>query len=242
MIKSIEPSKARIIFFDLEFYVPIQNRKESGFNYNPAIEGNLLLGGSFYSSSPTKDLLPEKTFNQNKLKHFWLWQHNGEKHLLESIYKHLREIEAQIYRHFQGVVSPVVCGIGISNSDLPVLFHLFSKHEIDTPANLFEFQNLLRVIDLSQLSIGLFNKKDAFLYPKTKNEILSKCLRGKTMESGKNIWELYECGDLKKIEARVSEEISSTISCYKIIKKNFDLFKQLEAEHKKQLKNKAASK
>lgn len=239
---AIEPSKAKILFFDLEFYVPPKNRKETGFNYNPAVDENMLLGGVFYPANPAKDLLPHVPFNSNKLKNFWLWEYQAEKKLLQAIYTYLKEIESQVYKHFQGIVSPVVCGIGISNSDIPVLFHLLNKHSIDTAPKLFELQNTLRVLDLSQLSIGTFNKKDHFLYPKTKNEILSKYLHGKRMESGKSIWELYETHEFCKIESRVVDEVNLTVSCYKAIKQNFDFFKQLESEYKKQIKNSSPKK
>lgn len=160
----------------------------------------------------------------------------NRKKLLQAIYKYLKEIEAQVYKHFHGIVSPVVCGIGISNSDIPVLFHLLNKYTIDTSLKLFELQNTLKILDLSQLSVGTFNKKDHFLYPKTKNEILSKYLQGERMESGISVWELYETQEFSKIESRVIEEVNSTVSCYKSIKQNFDFLKQLEAEHKMQIK------
>ncbi len=239
--KAIQTDKARVIFFDLEYYVPKKNRKPHGLNYNPAVAGNMLLGGVFYSANPVSDLAPSGHSQMKKMKSFWLWQHKTEQQLLRAIYEYLKQIKGEVFKHLGDRVSPVMCGIGISNSDLPVLNHLFNKHLTDTSDKLFEFQNSFRVIDLSQLAIAAFNHNGPFLYPKTKNEVTSKFLSGKRMEDGRSVWELYEREEFGKIEARVIEEISLTISCYKAIKENFDLFKQLELKHKKELKKSDAS-
>lgn len=135
------------------------------------------------------------------------------------------------------MVSPILCGIGITTSDLPILIELFKRYKILTNAEAFVFQNKFRVVDLSQLSISTFNNGNNFLYPKSKNEILLKYINGKKFESGKAVWELYESKDYAGIEERVLDEVTSTHKCYKLINDDLHNFKALEKAEKKRMKD-----
>lgn len=77
-----------MLFFDLEFYVPKNDRPTDSriFAVNPNMKGHKLLGGAFYS----------KKFDEKIAKHpdctqLWLWDHEDERRLLETIYKLFRE-------------------------------------------------------------------------------------------------------------------------------------------------------
>lgn len=226
-------NKCRVVFFDLEFYVPERCRSKTGFCYNPWDKGCKILGGSFLTANPAKDFGLSDTDVYKKIKSLWLWKHGSEKELLQQIYNILKSAHDIVHNAHDGAVSPILCGIGITSSDIPILFELFKRFNILTNAEAFAFQNRFRAIDLSQLAITTFNNPNDFLYPKTKGVILSKYLPEIQFESGKSVWELYEQKDHEKIQHRVLEEVSATYSCYNLIKADIAKFKSLELIHKK---------
>lgn len=230
-------NKCRIVFFDLEFYVPESSRTEHGFCYNPWDKKCKLLGGSFFLANPTKDFETTDFKIKNKIKSLWLWNYQSEKQVLEDIYTLLNDVLELVRKTHKGMVSPILCGIGITTSDLPILVELFKRYKILTNAEAFVFQNKFRVVDLSQLSISTFNNGNNFLYPKSKNEILIKYINGKKFESGKVVWELYESKDYAGIEERVLDEVASTHKCYKLINDDLHKFKALEKAEKKRMKD-----
>ena len=232
----IKPSKCRIIFFDLEFYVPEASRSENGFCYNPWDKGCKFLGGSFLLANPEKDFETTESKIANKIQSFWLWDHQAEHALVESIYQVLKSAFDIVQNAHDGAVSPILCGIGITSADVPIIFELFKRYKVLTNTEAFAFQNKFRVVDLSQISIATFNNPSYFLYPKTKSNILNKYLDNKKFESGKSVWDLYEAKDFEGIKERVLDEVVSTHKCYELIKRDLDKFKNLEAREKKRIK------
>ena len=238
----IKLNKCRIVFFDLEFYVPKGSRKEHGFCYNPWDKKCKFLGGSFLLANPTRDFEPKNIKIKNKIKSLWLWNYQSERQVLEDIYTLLNNVLEFVRKSHKGMVSPVLCGIGITNSDLPILVELFKRYKILTNAESFIFQNKFRVVDLSQLSISTFNNGNNFLYPKTKNVILNKYINGTKFETGKVVWDLYESKEYSGIEKRVLDEVVSIHKCYKLINDDLHKFKALEKAMKKQMKDKLRNK
>jgi len=235
--KRIVLNKCRIVFFDLEFYVPENSRNEHGFSYNPWDKKCKFLGGSFFSVNPTRDFEITDFKIKNKIKSLWLWNYQSEKQVLEAIYTLLNDVLKLVRKTHKGMVSPILCGIGITTSDIPILIELFKRYQILTNAEAFVFQNKFRVVDLSQLSISTFNNGNNFLYPKSKNEILIKYTNGKKFESGRVVWELYESKDYASIEERVLDEVVSTHKCYELINNDLHKFKALEKAEKKRMKD-----
>lgn len=231
----IKLSKCRVVFFDLEFYVPESSRSKYGFCYNPWDKGCKLIGGSFLLANPDKDFGLKESRIINKIQSFWLWEHHSEQKLLESIYQILKNALDTVHNAHNGMIAPILCGIGITSSDIPIIFELFKRYKILTNAEAFSLQNKFRVVDLSQLSIATFNNPNNFLYPKTKSHILNKYLNNKKFESGKSVWDLYESKDYDGIVARVLDEIICTHKCYELIKIDLDKFKSLEASEKKRV-------
>jgi hypothetical protein len=229
----IKLNKCRVIFFDLEFYVPESSRCNDGFCYNPWDKNCKILGGSFLSARPDKDFGIAEEKISRKIQSLWLWNSHSEKKLLESIYNYLKRIQETTSNAHEGKISAVLCGIGITSSDIPILFDLFKRYKILSNTEAFSFQNKFRVVDLSQLSIATFNNSNNFLYPNSKNNILNKYMNGKTFESGKIVWELYESKSYDQIASRVIDEIISTHKCYELIKCDIDNFKKLEARVKR---------
>ncbi|WP_237443785.1 hypothetical protein [Sinobacterium norvegicum] len=232
----VKLSKCRVILFDLEFYVPEAGRDKSGFCYNPWDKRCKLIGGSFLPANPEKDLSKTSNNPKRKVKSFWLWDYKSERELLEAIYKLLRTTCGLVINAHEGRVSPIMCGIGISSSDVPILFELFKRYKILSNAEAFEFQNMFRILDISQLSIATFNNSNDFLYPKTKSLILQKYMPGKKFESGKSVWDLYDANEYDSIVDRVIDEVMCTHQCYLEIVEDIRKFKALEVSEKKRVK------
>lgn len=229
-------NKCRIIFFDLEFYVPKPSRMEKGFCYSPWDKSCKLLGGSFLIANPAKDFELNEKEIKNKTKSLWLWDQSSEKELIQKIYEILKTTSDTVNKAHNGSVSPILCGIGIGSSDVPVLFELFKRFHILDNQAAFRFQNSFRTLDLSQLSIAVFNNKNHLLYPKTKHHILNKYLPETTFEDGRSVWDLYETKKHKEIQNRVKNEIYATYQCYNRIRTDLSTFKSLEAARRKENK------
>lgn len=225
-----------MVFFDLEFYVPEKKRTTSGFCYNPWDKDCRFIGGSFLVANPERDFNIAKSEVLKKTKSFWLWEYATEKEMLEHIYALLKAACDQVKNAHDGAVSAILCGIGITSSDIPILFELFKRFHILSNQEAFVFQNSFRVVDLSQLVIGTFNNPGNLLYPKSKNHILNKYMHGTKFAPGTSVWQLYEAGNHAEIQNRVQNEIYSTHRCYELIQSEFESFKKLEAKNKRQEK------
>ena len=135
------------VIFDLEFYVPEKSRKEVGFCYNPWDKKSKILGGSFLSINGfTVDKVHDKAISK-KIRSYWLWEHeNNERALLETILDVLVEVSEKVSKAHNGTRSAVLCGIGISSSDVPILF-----------ISVLEKQRLLKGLELA---IDVFKNRD----------------------------------------------------------------------------------
>ena len=80
-----DPDITEIIFFDLEWYVPPEQRKLRGASLamNPHKPGQFLLGGVFGKFHPLK-----QKKGDIKLEHFWLWKEKDERTLVQKIYNY----------------------------------------------------------------------------------------------------------------------------------------------------------
>ncbi|MBE4219037.1 hypothetical protein CGJ94_21275 [Vibrio parahaemolyticus] len=222
------------VIFDLEFYVPEKSRKEVGFCYNPWDKASRILGGSFLSIN---GFTVDKTHDNavpKKIKSYWLWEHeNSERSLLETILEVLVKASEKVSKAHNGTRSAVLCGIGISSSDVPILFELFKRYKLLSNQQAFELQNKFRVIDLSQMATPLFNLNTGYLYPIPKNGLMDKFVKGIKFEPGSSVWEMYEEKKYSLIETRVKSEITATYLCYKKIIEESRQLKSKEVELKK---------
>ena len=233
---TLKINKCRIVFFDLEFYVPEASRVKSGLCYNPWDKKCKLLGGAFLVANPANDFQISSEEVLKKTESFWLWDFKDERELLITIYELLKKALLVVHNAHQKRVSPLLCGIGISSSDVPILIELFKRYQILSNVEAFKFQSHFRVIDLSQLAIVCFNNSNDYLYPKVKNNLLSKYMPGKRFDSGKSVWDLYESGKYAEINSRVIDEIASTHTVYKCILSDYRKFKRLEKDEKRNAK------
>lgn len=230
-IQKIDVTKTRIIFFDLEFYVPEKNRKEKGFSYNPWQDGSIFLGGSYVIALGTRDQVnPLDDDLKKRIKSLWIWNSTNEKELVGKFFKLFKSQLDQCIEASQGV-SPLICGIGIQNSDIPVLMALFRKHGYLNESQSFAFENSLRILDLSVLGIGFFNNKTYLMYPKKKNELLNKFFQDQVFESGVSVWEQYEDSKYDDIQSRNEKEVFYTLRLYYEFKRKIMSMKEIEGKY-----------
>lgn len=233
-------SKGYVLFFDFEFYVPKKNRNKIGLQYNPYDEDSLFLGGYIYTTN-FKDEFDFHNFNKF-VDSFFIWNYPNEKNLINSIYIYLKKIMDEVKNNTNNKISPNLCGIGITHSDIQILIQLIIKHRILTPYEAFEFINNFRSVDLSVLGLGAINNPDMNLYPRTKNQLVKSHFPEKKFESGKIVWDLYENRKFKSIEKRVKHEIVFTYELYKLLSRDFNYsnkLKKSEINRKKQKRNKS---
>lgn len=229
----VNPHNSRIIFFDLEFYVPESGRERKGFCYNPWDKSCKFLGGSFFVAKPQYDLSKEVVPGDNRLQSIWLWKHDSEKELVLVIFQLFKQVLDIVLEKGGGKISPILCGIGITSSDVPIIFELFKRYHILSNSEAFYFQNKFRVLDISQLAIATFNTNSSFIYPKQKQLILDKFMPGKKFDSGKSVWDLYDAKEYFSIESRVKDEVSCAHLSYIKILNDYRKFKELEKSDRK---------
>lgn len=232
----LDINKTRIVFIDLEFYVPECNRVKHGFCYNPYEEESILLGGSFYITKAVKEELEKSdVVLLAKIQSIWLWNCTNERELVGKFYQKLKSILDFIQKADMGI-SPVLCGIGVQNSDVPILMALFERYNFLSKKDAFKFMNQFRVLDLSVLGIPFFNNSTYFLYPKQKNQLLNKFYKDYAFEDGRSVWDLYEQKQLALIEERTKDEILYTVKMYGKMKRSIEDLKLAEECYKKHQK------
>lgn len=227
--------KCETIIFDLEYYVPPSSRKEIGLNYNPWDKKCRLLGGSFLTISPFNIGNSSPHQLKKRVKSLWLWNHESEKELLTKIYELMKKTSDKTRNGHDGRMSAVMCGIGITNSDIPVLFELFKRYHILTNAEAFDFQNSFRFVDASQIAIGLFGHGN-YLYPIPKGALTSKYTPGIKFDSGESVWGMYESKSYSTIQSRVNDEVIMTYQVYEGFIDEIDKHKSLVKSHKNAVK------
>lgn len=218
-----------MIFFDLEFYVPPQERflpnTKGTLVLNPARPSNILLGGHFIAQG-FKDPKPRQE------KAFWLWKsQDDEKNLLTQIAGFFHEEwlhqQAEEYKIMNKRIDDIVtCGFAVGRVDLPALYIRSQLLNVKPIEELYTTFLKTRVIDLSQVACFLFPKEKHF-YPKTANEVAHKLLpKSAWKASGKDVWMMFDEGDYNAIEKRCHDEVHTCIQIYHLLQEKLDLCKQ----------------
>lgn len=217
------PKRTKVIFFDLEYYVPREDRERpapSGMRFSPHIKGHKVLGGNFLTYFPMEDRIGTR-------RNLWEWGLGDERGVLDAIYKHLEE-EWKTFLHREQAGSLMLSGIGISHSDIPCLMARMAAHDIAEKERLYDVIYGCRQIDLSLATFCQFSfNRNYFSYPKTKLQLYQKYINGKRMESGRTVWNAYEEQDFSTIEQRCTEEVDDCLAIYKAM---FDLKKAQDWE------------
>jgi hypothetical protein len=205
------PDKTKVIFFDLEYYVPTTDRGRKtpgGMMFSPVLPDHKILGGTFQTYYPMQDRV-------GKRRTIWEWNLGTEKEVLRAIFDLLQQEWTSIEAKDQAG-SLMLAGIGISHSDVPALLARLSSSAVASQDRIYDLLCGCRQIDLTIATYCQFSFNQAyFSYPKTKSAIYQKYLAGKKIESGKAVWDMYEAGDFGAIERRSTEEIDDALAIYK---------------------------
>ena len=205
------PEKTKIIFFDLEYYVPSTDRERkspSGMTFSPVIPGHKILGGTFLTYYPMQDRIAKR-------RSIWEWLVGDEESVLREIFELLQQEWRSIEANDQAA-SLMLAGIGISHSDIPSLLAKLLPSKVAEKHRIFDLLSGCRQIDLSVATYSQFAfNKSYFSYPKSKSALYQKYLSGKRLDTGKTVWEMYEAGDFGAIEHRCAEEVDDALVIYK---------------------------
>ena len=211
-----DPDITEIIFFDLEWYVPPNQRRLKGASLamNPHKSGQFLLGGVFGKFHPLKQKKEEIKF-----KHFWLWNEKDEHAVVQKIYDYVKTA----WRNFDGTPSRqadlILCGQGISRLDVPVLYIQSMKYKVDKPEEIFYTFCKTKQVDLSNVAIPLIYGD--VMYPSNWNQISRRFKLNREKESGKSVWDYYDQKDYSTIEKRTGQEVKDCINFYNHVKRKF---------------------
>lgn len=203
--------KTEIIIFDLEFYVPLEDRNKKGASLlaNPCKKNHFLLGGVFAKYKPLKKENVHYT-------HFWIWEDGDEKTVLKRIFKYIRSSWAKLKDKDPRQADLIFCGIGISRFDVPILYIRSQYHQIAPQHEIFECYFKAKQLDISNIVIPFFNR-DKVMYPKSTNAILSRFGIQKKKESGISVWDMYDQERYHDIEKRTQKEVNDCLKLYKLL-------------------------
>jgi len=233
------PDKTKIIFFDLEYYVPAKDRQRKtpgGLTFSPVLPGHKILGGTFLIYYPMQDRIGKRS-------DIWEWNLGSERQVLRDIFEMLqREMNSIEAKDQAGTL--MLSGIGISHSDVPALLARLSSSSIADHHKIYDLLCGCRQIDLSTATYCQFSfNQPYFAYPKTKWALYQKYLDGKKLESGKSVWDLYESKSFSAIERRCREEVNDALAIYKIMfdlkRRNDQSLKRLKRLEKANEKNRS---
>lgn len=211
------PNKTKVIFLDLEYYVPKEDRarkSNSGMSFSPVLPGHRVIGGTFHTYFPMQD---RAAMRQN----FWEWKLGSEEAVLKAIHNYLEE-EWRTTRGQGG--SLMLAGIGISHSDIPALLARMTALDVAPASAIYDGICGCRQIDLSVATFCQFSfNQSYFAFPKTKSQLYQKYIPTKKMGAAVGVWDLFDAGNFDAIEQRCNQEVDDAILIYKAM---FDLRKQ----------------
>lgn len=225
-----------MLFFDLEFYVPEEDRKKSkiSLRFRAPKDKHVLLGGVFVKVKDYQVHRPKK----NDFKSFWIWNEQNydndilcaERRVVASIYRFFKNTWEEEYDSYikwrrskkkETKTNPHydlrTCGTGIARVDLPTLYIKGNIHKVADPNELFEVFLATTPLDLTDVAIPIVKPKGKIIKPIPTTDILKHFNLGEK-ESGQKVWELYETKKFKEIEQRTLEEVKLNIEIFYKIK------------------------
>lgn len=204
--------KTQIIFFDLEFYVPKEDREgRMGLKANPYRTGHFLIGGTLHRYFP----LVHKR-NNDSIKEFWIWNYKNEAEMMKDIIAFIEESWSIIYKK-DNQAELFYSGIGISRVDIQYLFAKAKLLGIKTEEELFNLFYKGRFLDFETIVIPYFKNKDNMMKTKTTKDILSKFKIERERGPSISVWNQYDAGEYEKIRERNVNEVSDLPVIYQAI-------------------------
>lgn len=213
---NFDPDITEIIFFDLEWYVPLHQRESRGASLlaNPYRTDQLLLGGVFAKFHPLKEKYQDIRYD-----HFWLWSEKNEEALIRKIYYYIKDE----WKNFEGThwsqADLILCGQGISRFDVPIMYIRSTDYNVDSMEEIFETYFKTKHVDLSNVAIPLIWSD--VMYPQNWNNICKRFRFRKLKESGTKVWDLYDRGSYRLIEDRTEEEVKDCVNLYDLIIRSY---------------------
>jgi len=218
------PETTKVIFLDLEYYVPKQDRGRDsygGMSFSPFLTGHKIIGGVLQTYFPMQD-------RAQTPRQFWEWELGSEAAVLKGLYKHIDSQWRSMRKQSGGLM---LAGIGISHSDIPALIARMVNAKVAPPEDVHDLLCGCRQIDLSVATYCQFSfNQGYFAYPKTKAQLYQKYTPGRKMESGTSVWDAYDAADYQAIESRCAQEIDDMLAIYKAM---VDLRKQTDSRMKR---------
>lgn len=204
--------KTQIIFFDLEFYVPKEDREgRMGLKANPYRTGHFLIGGTLHRYFP----LVHKR-NHDSIKEFWIWNYKNEAEMMKDIIAFIEESWSIIYKK-DNQAELFYSGIGISRVDIQYLFAKAKLLGIKTEEELFNLFYKGRFLDFETIVIPYFKNKDNMMKTKTTKDMLSKFKIERERGPSISVWDQYDAGEYEKIRERNVNEVSDLPVIYQAI-------------------------
>lgn len=204
--------KTQIIFFDLEFYVPKEDREgRMGLKANPYRTGHFLIGGTLHRYFP----LVHKR-NNDSIKEFWIWNYKNEAEMMKDIIAFIEESWSIIYKK-DNQAELFYSGIGISRVDIQYLFAKAKLLGIKTEEELFNLFYKGRFLDFETIVIPYFKNKDNMMKTKTTKDMLSKFKIERECGPSISVWDQYDAGEYEKIRERNVNEVSDLPVMYQVI-------------------------
>ena len=194
---------------------------------NPHRQNQFLLGGVFAKFHPLKQNRENIEYD-----HFWLWNEDDEKRLVSKIYEYVK----REWRNFDNTSSRqadlILCGLGISRLDIPVLYIRSMNYGVDEHEEIFYTLCKTKQVDLSNVAIPLIYGD--VLYPSNWNQICGRFRFNRRKESGKSVWDYYDGKELSTIEKRTEEEVRDCVDFYDYIQRNYMTRKKKNARAHKE--------
>ncbi|HJJ31376.1 MAG TPA: hypothetical protein O0X97_03910 [Methanocorpusculum sp.] len=199
-----QSSKSELLIFDLEAYVPREERKRSSLSLavNPYRAGHMLLGGVFHLYHPaTGEVLTTPEYE-----HHWVWQDGDEAETVSRIYQIFAGMHERTAGKKKFAADPVVCGIGIANFDMPFICAKCMEYEVAPKDEIYESVCKFRVVDLNTAAIGFVPGRE--LYPVPHNRIADYFLPERNEKpTGKVVWDMADNKEYALIEKRCETEV-----------------------------------
>ena len=203
------PNQTEFLVFDLEAFVPPADRKKrtgASLAVNAFREGHTLLGGVVYSGLP---LAGEVT---NDYAHFWMWREGSEENVVLSLYQVFAEMWARVNTKKMIQADPVVCGVGISTFDIPILMAKCLQYTAAAPEEIYETLGKCRIVDLSVAGIGFVRNQTPILHPCSHNQLADALLPEREQKpTGKKVWDMVDAKDYSAVERRCEAEVREMV-------------------------------
>ena len=170
-------SDTRTLFFDLEYWVPpeAQRSRYGSLLANPGREKQKIIGGSFCLMESTNVKNWPSKVEDFEMKNFWIWDYDDERLMLLDIVDYFKSCWAPLKGKKDREADLIVCGIGISRFDIPIIAFRCNELGVATNEEIWELLFTTKQVDLSNIGIAYANKRDRkgswVLYPKTANEL-----------------------------------------------------------------------